>query len=76
MDMVGENMMFAWLHTYIGLSTKVLYERFYNKLLYSGFSWGGFLLSGFFFFFGKYSSKIFSLNLSLKSSHCFINSCF
>ena len=51
MDMVGENMMFAWLHTYIGLSTKVLYERFYNKLLYSGFSWGGFPLSGFYFLF-------------------------
>ena len=50
MDMVGENMMFAWLHTYIGLSTKVLYERFYNKLLCSGFSWGGCPLSGFFFF--------------------------
>ena len=51
MDMVGENMMFSWLHTCIGLSTKVLYERFYNELLYSGFSWDGFPLSGVFFFF-------------------------
>ena len=59
MDMVGENMMFAWLHTYIGLSTKVLYERFYNKLLYSGFSWGGFPLSGFYFYFYFFFLKIF-----------------
>ena len=61
MDMVGENMMFAWLHTYIGLSTKVLYERFYNKLLYSGFSSGGFPLSGFFFFFENILQKNFHL---------------